>query len=81
MVVTETSIFFFKFTITFIFCHYSLPTNFSYQKMIGGNMNVVIFSSFLFSDRLLFYRQFILHINLNIEIIVVGKKYATYTIK
>ncbi|KAE9536988.1 hypothetical protein AGLY_006795 [Aphis glycines] len=29
---------------------FSLPANYSYQKMIDGNMSVVAFSSFLFSD-------------------------------
>jgi hypothetical protein len=80
MVETETDIFF--FLIYNDLYSLSLPTNFSYQKIIDGNMNIVAFSSFLFSDHLQMvvpYKQIILHTNLNIEVIVVGKKYDTYT--
>jgi len=50
--------------------------------MIDGNMNVMAFSSILFSNHLqmvLPYKQIILHSNLNIEVIVVGKKCTTYS--
>jgi len=73
MVETETDIFLKIYNNLHSF---SLPTNYSYQKMINGNMNVVAFSSFLFSDHLqmvVHYKQIILHSNFNIEVIVVGK--------
>jgi len=79
MVETETDIFLKIYNNLHSF---SLPTYYSYQKMINGNMNVVAFSSFLFSDHLQMvvpYKQIILHSNFNIEVIVVGKKYATYS--
>lgn len=79
MIETETDIFLKIYNNLHSF---SLPTNYSYQKMINGNMNVVAFSSFLFSDHLQMvvpYKQIILYSNLNIEVIVVGKKYATYS--
>lgn len=57
----------------------TLPKHFTFQTIIT-NKKIILVSSFLFSEHLqmvILYKQFMLHQNLSIEIIIYGIKYST----